>query len=112
MVTEILKQHRHRGRRPRLYFYLERGRLEIDLLVEHAGELTLVEIKSGQTPSHKYFSAFGRFAERTKANGETTPWRLGAKVVVYGGDETQERRKGKILSWRDLDANDWTALAG
>ncbi len=111
VVAEILKQHRHRGLRPRLYFYLERGRLEIDLIIEHAGELTLVEIKSGRTPSSRYFSALRRFRERVKANGEATPWRVGSTVVVYGGDETQQRRQGKLLSWRELDAHDWTCPA-
>ena len=50
VIAEILKQHRHRGLRPRLYLYQERGRFEIDLVIEHASELTLVEIKSGHTP--------------------------------------------------------------
>ncbi len=108
VIAEILKQHRHRGLRPRLYLYLERGRFEIDLVIEHAGELTLVEIKAGRTPSSKYFSAFDRFAERVKAGGTDAPWRVGSRVVVYGGDETQERQKGKLLSWRELDAHDWT----
>ncbi len=110
VVTEVLKQHRHRGRRPRLYFYLERGRLEIDLVIERGGELHLVEIKSGQTPSSKFFSAFNRFAERVKANGEATPWRVGERVVVYGGSQSQERSRGKLLSWSELDVHNWTGV--
>ncbi len=108
VIAEILKQHRHRGLRPRLYLYEERGRLEIDLVIEHAGTLTLVEIKSGRTPSSKYFRAFDRFEERLEAKGAGVPWRVGSRVVVYGGDETQERSRGKLLSWKELDAYDWT----
>jgi len=111
VIAEILKQHRHRGRRPLLYFYQERGRFEIDLVSEHGGELTLVEIKAGQTPSASYFSAFERFAERVKTNGERSPWRVGGQLVVYGGSETQERKHGKLLSWSELDEHDWTSPA-
>jgi len=107
VVSEILKQHRHRGRRPRLYLYQERGRLEIDLVVEQADRISLVEIKSGSTPSAKYFSAFSRFSERLKASGGSAPWRIGERIVVYGGEETQERSQGTLLSWRQIDAHDW-----
>lgn len=72
----------HRGRRPRLYFYRERSRLEIDLVVEKGPDLVLVEIKSGQTPSGAYFSAFDRL-EQTLAGRETP--RIAGRVVVYGG---------------------------
>jgi len=107
VVSEVVKQHCHRGRRPRIYFYQERGRLEVDLVVEQGGRLHLVEIKAGRTPSAGYFSGFGRFADRTKLNGDTLPWHLGEQVVVYGGDETQERSKGRLLSWRELDQSPW-----
>jgi predicted AAA+ superfamily ATPase len=108
VVAEVLKQHRHRGRRPRLFFYQERGRLEIDLVIERGAELAVVEIKAGQTPQSKYFSAFDRLAQRLSAKGESAPWHLGERVVVYGGDETQERTLGKLLSWNDLHQHHWT----
>jgi uncharacterized protein len=111
VVGEVLKRHRHRGQRPRLYFYLERGRLEIDLVIEQADRLTLVEIKSGKTPSSRYFSAFERFAERFEASATAAPWRLGRRVVVYGGDESQARSQGELLSWSDLDRYDWEPSA-
>lgn len=104
VVAEIAKAHLHRGRRPRLFFYRERSRLEIDLVLERGAEVVLVEVKSGQTPSGAYFSAFERF-EATVAGRESP--RVAGKVVVYGGDETQERSRGRLLSWRDLDRCEW-----
>ncbi|MEM7585201.1 MAG: ATP-binding protein [Acidobacteriota bacterium] len=106
VIAEIFKQQVHRGRKPRLYTYQERGRLEIDLLIDHAGQLTLIEIKSGKTPSSRFFSAQEQFVDRLAANA-SGPWRLGHRFVVYGGDETQERSQGTLLSWRDLDRVDW-----
>ena len=64
----------------------------------------LVEIKSAQTPSGQPFSAFDRFAE--SLSGREAP-RIVGRIVVYGGEESQERSLGRILSWRDLGHEDW-----
>lgn len=104
VVSEIAKAHLHRGSRPQLSFYRERSRLEIDLVVEKGADVLLVEIKSAQTPSAKYFSAFERFAEALA--GRQTP-RIAGRLVVYGGDESQKRSQGDLLSWRELDTVAW-----
>lgn len=100
VVSEIVKQHRHRGRKPRIFFYAERGRLEIDVVLERGAELDLVEIKSGRTPSASYFSAFPTFAERLGRRSDSR-WEVGRRVVVYGGDRSQQRSAGELLSWSD-----------
>jgi predicted AAA+ superfamily ATPase len=106
VLAEVAKAHLHRGRRPRLSFYRDRSGLEIDLILERGSELVLVEIKSSQTPSGQPFSAFERFAEAL--TGPEAP-RIAGRIVVYGGEETQERSRGRILSWGDLDGYDWEA---
>jgi predicted AAA+ superfamily ATPase len=105
VVAEIAKAHLHRGRRPRLSFYRDRSQLEIDLVLEKGTDLVLVEVKSAQTPSGQHFSAFDRLDEVLA--GREAP-RIVRRVVVYGGAESQERSRGELLSWRDLDAQDWT----
>jgi len=109
VVAEVAKAHLHRGHRPRLAFYRDRSGLEIDLILEKGTELVLVEIKSAQTPSSQPFSAFERFA--TALTGQEAP-RIARRIVVYGGEESQERSRGEILSWRDLDGQDWEAGVG
>ncbi|MEA2693610.1 MAG: hypothetical protein QOJ16_2997, partial [Acidobacteriota bacterium] len=52
------------------------------------------------------FSAFERFAEAL--TGPEAP-RVAGRIVVYGGEETQERSRGTVLSWGDLAAYDWEA---
>ena len=104
VVAEIAKAHLHRGRRPRLSFFRDRSGLEIDLVLEKGADLVLVEIKSAQTPSSHSFSAFERFAETLA--GQEGP-RIASRIVVYGGEESQDRSRGKLLSWRDLDSYDW-----
>jgi predicted AAA+ superfamily ATPase len=103
-VSEVAKAHLHRGRRPRLSFYRDSGGLEIDLVLEKGADLMLVEIKSAQTPPTQPFAVFDRFADAL--TGPEAP-RIASRVVVYGGDESQQRSRGELLSWRDLDRYDW-----
>jgi predicted AAA+ superfamily ATPase len=102
VVGEIVKQHLHRGRRPRASFYGERGRLEIDLLLEDGVDVTAIEIKSSQTPSAAFFDGFDRLAERF-ASQEPAMQRLVRRVVVYGGAEVQKRSAGLLLPWSQLE---------
>ena len=103
VVSEVAKAFLHRGRRPQLSFYRDRAGLEIDLLIERGTDLVALEIKSGQTPPGHAFSVFERLA--SAFSGPTAP-RIARRVVVYGGEETQERTPGTLLSWRDLDRFD------
>ncbi len=54
VVTDFWKRMLHAGERPSLSYLRTRGGLEVDLLVELAGLLHLIEIKSGSTmlPPH------------------------------------------------------------
>jgi len=104
VLGEIAKAHLHRGRRPRVFFYREQNRLEIDLLLEKGADLTVIEIKSARTPSGRHFAAFDRLAKTLE--GRDAPG-ISDRIVIYGGDETQARSAGTLLSWRDLDNRDW-----
>jgi predicted AAA+ superfamily ATPase len=106
VVSEIVKGHLHHGQRPRLSFYSERGRLEIDLLLEQGADVTAIEIKSSQTPSAKFFDGFVTLAERLKTQ-DPPLHRLERKVVVYAGDEIQERSGGTLLPWSRLAEAPW-----
>lgn len=101
VISEILKMHRHRARRPELSFYRERDRHEIDLLVDHGGRLTAIEIKAGRTPAAGYFAAFPHFAELIQARGDER-WAIEREAVVYGGGESQHRSVGELIGWADL----------
>lgn len=106
VVGEVVKAHLHRARRPRLFFYRDRNRTEVDLLLERGGgDLAAVEIKAGQTPSGSYFGGLDRLAETLSGRPEGP--QLGERIVVYGGDESQERSRGTLLAWRDLASRSW-----
>jgi hypothetical protein len=101
VVSEIVKWHRHRGLRPAISFYRERDRHEIDLVLERGADLTLVEAKAGRTPTSSHFAAFPALSDRIAARSDGR-WRVGSRLVVYGGEESQSRGEGQLVSWRDL----------
>jgi predicted AAA+ superfamily ATPase len=101
VVSEVVKWHLHRGRRPQISFYRERDRHEVDLVLERGAELTLIEVKAGQTPRSDYFAPLTAFAAQVAARGDER-WRVGPRLVVYGGEESQSRSEGELVAWRDL----------
>jgi uncharacterized protein len=103
VVSEVVKQHHHRARRPHLFFYGERGRLEVDLVLETGAELVVIEAKAGRTPASGYFAGLAGFARRIEERGDRR-WRLARRLVVYGGDGSQDRSAGELVAWRDLPA--------
>lgn len=103
VIAEIVKQHRHRAKRPHLTFYQERGRLEIDLVIVRGAELTLIELKSASTPSTQHFNAFEPFDQRMRDRAKGR-WRVARRIVVYGGNESQTRSAGELCAWKDLPA--------
>ncbi len=107
VASEIVKQHRHRGKRPHLFFYRERGRLEIDFLLEQGADLVAIEAKAGATPSSSYFSAFPALEQRLSQRGDGR-WRLARRIVLYGGEQSQDRSQGELVAWNDISA--WNLL--
>jgi uncharacterized protein len=50
VVSEIIKSYRHNGIEPHCYFYRDRDKKEIDLLIERDGKLYPIEIKKTASP--------------------------------------------------------------
>lgn len=101
VASELIKRYRHHGRVPRLFFYQERGRLEIDFVLEQGAELVGIEVKAARTPSSSYFGPMRTLAERLATRGDGR-WRLSRRIVVYGGEESQSRSDGDLVAWQDL----------
>jgi predicted AAA+ superfamily ATPase len=92
VVLEVLKSLRHQGLRDPLYFFRDSNGLEIDLLLDHADGLQLVEIKASQTVSAPLFK-----------NLRTVSTLLGDRVrsqhLIYGGAERQDRTGVEVLPY-------------
>ena len=92
VVLEVLKSLRNQGLRDPLYFFRDSNGLEIDLLLDHANGLQLVEIKASQTVSAPLFK-----------NLRTVSTLLGDRVksqhLIYGGAERQDRTGVQVLPY-------------
>lgn len=97
VVLEVLKSLRHQGLRDPLYFFRDSNGLEVDLLLDHADGLRLVEIKASQTVSMPLFK-----------NLRTVAALLGDHVksqhLIYGGAEQQDRTGVAVLPYGQAGA--------
>ncbi len=94
LIVEFLKYRLNRGLQPNLYFWRDNHGHEIDCLLDHAGELTPVELKSGKTMNKSYFDGL-RYWNKLTAHP------LDKSYVVYGGEQSLSTAFGQLLSWRE-----------
>ena len=98
VVSEVLKHRTHRGETRGLSYYRERGGGELDLVVEDPTGVTLIEAKSGKTPSSSLFDGARRVRSHLEDVG--THSRV---LVVYGGDEYRRNSDGsRLVPWRQV----------
>ncbi len=95
VVAELLKKRFHRARPSNIFFWRDNHGHEVDILLEEAGKLIPIEIKSGVSQSMSYFQGlnyWNQLAGSSAADGS----------VIYGGKDTVQTSEGKLVSWRDL----------
>ncbi len=81
VVNEFAKHAQNLGHAPELHFFRDHNGLEVDLLVGYglpAGQLGLVEIKSGQTVQRDWLTALNRIAQLLGPQ-------VGRRMLVHGG---------------------------
>lgn len=94
-ISELRKQALNQGDRAQFHFWRDSNGNEIDLLIETAGRLMPVEIKSGQTLNRDYFSSLERWC--TLAGPLATN-----PTLIYGGEQTLQHRGVNVVGWRDI----------
>lgn len=91
-VAELLKRRFNAGLPANLYFWRDSAGLEADVVVERAGKLHALEIKSGTTVASDWIATLGRVA---KVTGAST-------TLLHGGTARQARTGVKVFGWRDV----------
>ena len=97
VVSELRKRFLNRGEPPSFYFWRDSNGNEVDLLIERAGRLTPVEIKSGQTLNRDFFTGLERWTKLAGALARNP-------TLVFGGEGQQTRNGVQILGWKQLGA--------
>ncbi len=93
IISDLYKQYYNQGLRPSLYFWRDQnGTLEIDGLIDLGVKLIPIEIKSGETINKDFFKNLTRWSDIASVDPS-----LG--YVIYGGEEDQNRKTGRVLSW-------------
>ncbi|OHC65035.1 MAG: hypothetical protein A3H93_01575 [Rhodocyclales bacterium RIFCSPLOWO2_02_FULL_63_24] len=96
-ISEAMKWHFNRGRRPQLSFYRDSGGLEVDLLIERPAHSLAIEIKSGATVSSDMLSTLHRLAALDPSATEI-------RMLVHGGSLNATREGVWLVSLSDFPA--------
>lgn len=97
VISEMIKNRFNKGLPSNLFFWRDNTGNEVDVIIDRAGELTPVEIKSGKTITKDYLKGLRKWLSFSKANDNQHAY------VVYAGNSSQTRDNIKILSWETLD---------
>jgi predicted AAA+ superfamily ATPase len=99
VASEILKDFTNQGRTPMLYHYREPRGLEIDLIIESAEKLHLMEIKSGATISSSFFNNLAKFrAQHSNISSIDSS-------LIYAGSDNYRRQDTQVISWNSITAS-------
>ena len=94
ILLELLKQGYNEVAPQQIYFWRDKTGREIDCILEKSGKRSALEIKSGQTLGSDFFTGLSFW--KTLCPEDPT-------YLIYGGDQSQERREHPVLSWQHLD---------
>jgi len=94
-VAELLKERLHRGLGNNLYFFRDNIGNEVDILLEHGGQLQPIEIKLGKTINEDFFKGL-RYYKKISSQACANP------ALIYGGSDNQQRDDCQVISYRDI----------
>ena len=97
VISELRKAFLNRGEPPLFHFWRDSNGNEVDLLIEWAGGLMPVEIKSGQTLNRDFFTGLERW---TALAGDMAR----SPTLIYGGEGEQQRKAVRVLGWDRVGA--------
>ncbi|MDP3927583.1 MAG: ATP-binding protein [Bacteroidota bacterium] len=94
VMGEFVKKRTNAALPINLFFWRDSTGHEIDLIIDNAGTLLPLEIKSGKTITKDFFKNLDYWC---KLSGETK------SVLMYAGAQSQKRSNGTtVMNWREL----------
>lgn len=95
IISELLKERFNKGAADNLYYWRDKTGNEVDVLIDNAGKLTVMELKAGETISSDYFKGLNYFSSLNKNKIQ--------QLLVYGGKQEQQRSNGILVKpWNKL----------
>ena len=94
VITELVKKRTNLGLPINLFYWRDKTGHEIDVIVDSAGKLLPIEIKSGKTINNEFFKNITYWSN---LSGEKE------SILLYGGEQHQKWSTGReVLNWRTL----------
>lgn len=97
VLSEILKNRYNQGLDSDIYFWRDKTGHEIDCIIEKAGRLTPIEIKSGKTLTNDQFKNLIYWNRLSKTNPMKS-------YIIYGGELIQKRSHGNLIGWKNINS--------
>ncbi len=95
VISEMVKQRTNSGLPVNLYFWRDKTGHEIDIIIDNAGKLIPVEIKSGKTINNDFFKNIDYWSKLTDVKNS---------YLLYAGNDIQNRSNGtNVFCWRDFE---------
>lgn len=105
VASEIYKARANAGQPVLMSHYRETRGAEVDVVVETARALLLVEAKSGATIASDFFDGLNTLGGHI---ARLEPARVIEKRLVYGGDRSMRSLDTAVVSWADMPSVAWT----
>ena len=96
VINEFMKNRLHNGLTPRLYFWQNKTKQEVDLIADQAGSVDAYEIKSTMTMQDDHFANLKYWQQLSGEGADKLN-------VIFGGDNNFKTSKGNYISWKKLD---------
>jgi predicted AAA+ superfamily ATPase len=95
VINEFMKNRLHNGLTPRLYFWQNKTKQEVDLIMEQGGKLAAYEIKSSMTMNNEHFLNLKYWQNLSGESADNLN-------VIFGGDTNYKTSIGNYISWKNL----------
>jgi uncharacterized protein len=95
IITELVKNRLHRGENPRFFYWQNKTKQEIDLIIDKNDIPVPYEIKSGMTMNDSFFSNLNYWKKIVGEKSENLN-------IIYGGETNLKTSNGNFISWRSL----------
>ena len=99
VVIEMVKKFANKGLPINIYFWRDKTGHEVDVIIDTAGKLIPVEIKSSKTISTEFFKNLKYWNNLSKLN---------SSILIYGGNQEQKRSDGTLITnWKNINQLDF-----
>lgn len=96
VASEIIKQYYAVGRRPRLYYWRDYSKKEIDFIIEKGGAIQYaIEVKASSTYDSHAFATISTMADVMELSNDQ-------RIVIYGGGQSLDTSFGRLLTINDI----------